>query len=73
MYTYHDFFGTFIILNIRAVQSIQKQYGPPCISAFFQAATIGKALCKITIHNLERDLRLRYLTKFILIVIDLQI
>ena len=30
MYTYHDFFGTFIILNIRAVQSIQKQYGPPC-------------------------------------------
>ena len=32
MYTYHDFFGTFIILNIRAVQSIQKQYGPPCRS-----------------------------------------
>ena len=30
MYTYHNFFGTFIILSIQAVQSIQKQYGPPC-------------------------------------------
>ena len=30
MYTYHNFIDTFIILNIRAVQSIQKQYGPPC-------------------------------------------
>ena len=40
MYTYHNFFGTFIILSIQAVQSIQKQYGPPCITIYLYSAIL---------------------------------